>query len=86
MPRKKKIDIKKNLKGYCKSFQKDGEPVSVNFRAPVPELKKPERYTHLIHSYPAKLLTNIPYFFFATDALCPANVPEAGELRAKWVI
>lgn len=73
MPRKKKIDIKKNLKGYCKSFQKDGEPISVNFRALVPELKKPERYTHLIHSYPAKLLTNIPYFFFATDALCPAN-------------
>ncbi len=73
MPRKKKTDIMKTLKGYQRSFQKDGEPISVNFRALVPELKKPERYTHLIHSYPAKLLANIPYFFFATDTLCPVD-------------
>lgn len=73
MTRKKQTDIKKTLKGYYESFQKDGEPISVNFRALVPDLKKPERYTHLIHSYPAKLLANIPYFFFATDTLCPAN-------------
>lgn len=73
MLRKKSLDIKETLNGYYQSFQKDGEPISVNFRSLVPELKKPERYTHLIHSYPAKLLVNIPYFFFATDALCPAN-------------
>ena len=73
MPRKKQIDIKKTLTGYYQSFQKDGEPISVNFRALVPELKKAERYTHLIHSYPAKMLANIPYFFFATDTFCPAN-------------
>lgn len=65
--------IKKTLMGYYQSFQKDGEPISVNFRALVPELNKAERYTHLIHSYPAKLLANIPYFFFATDTLCPTN-------------
>lgn len=59
--------------GYYHSFQKDGEPISVNFRALVPELNKSERYTHLIHTYPAKLLANIPYFFFATDTLCPTN-------------
>ena len=68
-----KTDIQQTLKGYHQSFKKDGEPISVNFRLLVPELKKPERYTHLIHSYPAKLLVNIPYFFFATDSLCPAN-------------
>lgn len=73
MSRKKQTDIKKTLKDYYLSFQKDGEPISVNFRALVPELKKAERYTHLIHSYPAKLLANIPYFFLATDTLCPAN-------------
>ena len=73
MTRKKQTDIKKTLKGYRESFQKDGEAISVNFRMLVPELKKAERYTHLIHSYPAKLLANIPYFFFATDTLCPAN-------------
>lgn len=66
-------DIKKTLNGYYQLFQKDGEPIPVNFRSLVPELKTPERYTHLIHSYPAKLLANIPFFFFATDALCPAN-------------
>ena len=47
--------------------------ISVNFRALVPELKKTERYTHLIHSYPAKLLAKKPYFFFATDTLCLVN-------------
>ena len=73
MPRKTQTDIKRILKGYRESFQKDGKPISVNFRALVPELKKAERYTHLIHSYPAKLLANIPYFFFATDILCPPN-------------
>lgn len=71
MPRKKHTDITKTLKGYQRSFQKDGKPIPVKFRTLVPELKKPERYTHLIHSYPAKLLANIPYFFFATDTLCP---------------
>lgn len=71
MPQKKKPDIKEILNGYCQSFQFDGNPIPVNFRLLVPELKKTERFTHLIHPYPAKLLTNIPYFFFATDALCP---------------
>lgn len=73
MTDKKQTDIKKRLEDYYLSFQKDWKPISVNFRALVPELKKAERYTHLIHSYPAKLLANIPYFFFATDTLCPAN-------------
>ncbi|MBR4644402.1 MAG: hypothetical protein IKO73_04515 [Bacteroidaceae bacterium] len=73
MTGKKQTDIKKILEDYYLSFQKDGYPISVNFRALVPELKKAERFTHLIHSYPAKLLANIPYFFFATDTLCPAN-------------
>lgn len=73
MPHRKQTDIKRILRGYQQSFQRDGKPISVNFRALVPELKKAERYTHLIHSYPAKLLANIPYFFFATDALCSEN-------------
>ncbi len=47
MSRKKTLDIKEILNGYYQSYQKDGEPISVNFRELVPELKKPERYTHL---------------------------------------
>lgn len=65
--------IKKELEAYQLSYLKDGEPIAVNFRSLVPELKKSERYSHLIHSYPAKLLVNIPYYFLASDALCPKN-------------
>lgn len=71
MTSKTPTDISEILDGFYQSFQKDGVPISVNFRELVPELAKAERYSHLIHSYPAKLLTNIPYFFFATDVLCP---------------
>ena len=39
----------------------------------MPELKKSDRYSHQIHSYPAKLLANIPYYFLATDVFCPSN-------------
>lgn len=73
MPRKKKLDIKEALNCYYNSFQQDGNPIPVNYRAMVPELNKPDRFTHLIHSYPAKLLPHIPYFFLSTDALCPNN-------------
>ena len=66
-------NIKKEMEAYQLSYSKDGEPIAVNFRSLVPELKKSERYSHLIHSYPAKLLANIPYYFLASDALCPRN-------------
>jgi DNA modification methylase len=32
-------------------------------------LNSPDRFTHLIHPYPAKLLTHIPFFFLANDLL-----------------
>ena len=59
-------EIRQQLIGYYRSYQNDGESIAVNFRSLVPELSKLDRYTHLIHSYPAKLLANIPYYFFAT--------------------
>lgn len=73
MSLKLQIDIKETLANYRLSYQKDMEPISVNFRDLVKELNKTERYTHLVHSYPAKLLTQIPYFFLSTDALCPKD-------------
>ena len=73
MTEQKQENIKKELEAYQLSYLKDGEPIAVNFRSLVPELKKSERYSHLIHSYPAKLLVNIPYYFLASDALCPKN-------------
>ena len=69
----RKEEIRQQLIGFYRSYQNDGEPIAVNFRELVKELSKPERFTHLIHSYPAKLLANIPFFFFASDELCPKN-------------
>lgn len=73
MTDQRQASIKNKLKTYQLSYLKDGEPIVVNFRELVKELNKGDRYTHLIHSYPAKMLTNIPYFFLATDALCPLD-------------
>lgn len=58
---------------FEKAYRKTGCPVQVNFRKLVPELNKTERYTHLVHTYPAKLLANIPYYFLKTKAFCPGN-------------
>ena len=56
---------------YCSKYAETGKPIQINFRQLVPELNVNERYTHLIHSYPAKLLSNIPYFFLHTTRFCP---------------
>lgn len=48
-----------------------GETICVDFKNLVPEIVKPERFTHLIHPYPAKLLANIPYFFLQSEMFCP---------------
>jgi len=44
-------------------------PITVDFRALVNGAVKPERYTHLLHSYPAKLLPHIPYLFLRSSIL-----------------
>ena len=64
-------EIRNQLEEYCQSYQKNGNPIPVNFRSMVPELNKPDRYTHLIHPYPAKLLASIPYYILSTDIFCP---------------
>ena len=56
---------------YVRKYQETGQPVSVNFRELVPLLNNKERYTHLIHTYPAKLLSTIPYYFLMTEDFCP---------------
>lgn len=59
---------------YRREYEKTNSPISVNFRELVPKLNNKERYTHLIHSYPAKLLCNIPYYFLSnTEEFCPEN-------------
>lgn len=59
----------KLIESFRESFSKDGKPIEVKFRDIVPELKNIDRYTHLIHAYPAKLLVHIPYFFLNNEVL-----------------
>ena len=44
-------------------------PVLVNFRSLVGSNSGVDRYTHLLHPYPAKLLLNIPLFFLNCEQL-----------------
>lgn len=51
------------IKNFIKQYSENEEPVEVSFRELLPDIKNTERFTHLIHSYPAKLLVHIPYLF-----------------------
>lgn len=59
--------------GFVDSYQNNQQPIRVNFRELVPQITKSDRYSHLIHPYPAKLLSHIPYLFLQTDYFCPDN-------------
>lgn len=63
----KKINYKESFKGFLEEYSKNKEPIEVNFRELVPQLNKIDRATHIIHTYPAKLLSNIPYYFLNND-------------------
>lgn len=49
----------------------EGRPIEVDFRTLVPVGSGSDRATHLMHSYPAKLLPNIPIFFLNCNSLAP---------------
>jgi SAM-dependent methyltransferase len=55
--------INEIIECYISEYSKDKKPIEVSFKELLPELKNIDRHTHLIHSYPAKLLVHIPYFF-----------------------
>ncbi|NEH50728.1 hypothetical protein GR210_18310 [Rhizobium leguminosarum] len=52
-----------DLQALQEAYEESGSPVAVNFRSLVPLGSGVDRATHLFHSYPAKLLLNIPLFF-----------------------
>jgi hypothetical protein len=54
---------------YFETYQQKKRPINVNFRQMVSHLNNPDRATHLIHTYPAKLLMHIPYFFLNNNFL-----------------
>lgn len=53
----------KLTKFFIEEYSKTNEPIPISFRDLFPSMNKLERYSHLIHAYPAKLLPHIPYFF-----------------------
>lgn len=53
----------KIIQGFIEEFSLNKQPIPVTFRELLPEIKSSDRYTHQIHSYPAKLLAHIPYLF-----------------------
>lgn len=61
------------LSDFKSQYEKNKKPVQVNFRDIVPHLSRGERYTHLMHPYPAKLICHIPYFFLNSEYCCPLN-------------
>ena len=62
-------DINEHFQGLIERYQCRREPISVDFRKIVPWMNSADRYTHLIHSYPAKLLMHIPFYFLSNTLL-----------------
>lgn len=60
------------LSVLIEKFEQTGTPVNVSFREILRAPSARDRATHDLHSYPAKLLVNIPSFFLSTS-LCRPN-------------
>lgn len=63
------LDYTTVLERLLARYQANGDALSVNFRKLAPFHSGIDRSTHLLHSYPAKLLLNIPFFFLHCDQL-----------------
>lgn len=57
------------LQHFLLKYEKTRRPISVSFRNLIDTLANPNRASHLIHPYPAKLLMHIPYFFLSNTIL-----------------
>ncbi len=54
-------------------YKQRKEPISINFRESIHQIKNSDRATHFIHKYPAKLLQHIPHFLLNNDILSHKN-------------
>lgn len=61
------FDITQFCDKLYREYHANGNGVSVNFRKEISFLNSNERYTHSIHSYPAKLISHIPFFFINNE-------------------
>lgn len=71
----KEISVRNDsiIKKFIEDFSMDKKPIEVSFRKLLPEIKNIDRFTHLIHTYPAKLLVHIPYFFLNNSFFSKKN-------------
>ncbi|MGE0553595.1 MAG: hypothetical protein AB7R55_09230 [Gemmatimonadales bacterium] len=61
--------VKHLLAEWIRAYHRRRRPVEVSFRRAVHLPHYPDRATHLLHPYPAKLLAHIPYIFSRADVL-----------------
>lgn len=59
----KRCSYDEDIRNLLDKYALTKAPIEVSFRKLVPQFQKAERATHLIHTYPAKLLMHIPHFF-----------------------
>lgn len=59
--------INEKIEYFILEYSIHKKPIEVSFKELLPEFKNIDRFTHLIHTYPAKLLLHIPYFFINND-------------------
>jgi hypothetical protein len=57
------------LTAWQRTYERTRRPIEVSFRSLVHLPHYPDRATHLIHPYPAKLLAHIPYIFIRGNVL-----------------
>lgn len=63
------IDTSLLYEEFRRQFNMSAQPLSTDFRALVSWIKVGDQRTHLIHSYPAKLLSHIAHFFINASVL-----------------
>jgi DNA modification methylase len=63
------VDTSLLYEDLCRQFRANQGPIEVEFREIVDWVRQGDRYTHHIHSYPAKLLPNIAHFFVRASSL-----------------
>ena len=69
-------DFSATYEALREQYELAGTPIKVNFRKLAPFNSGVDRLTHLVHSYPAKVLLNIPLFFLHCE-----QIGSPGHLR-----
>jgi hypothetical protein len=71
---KPRLDTSNILRDLRVEFQRRRKPISINFRELVSWIPyNSNRYTHQLHTYPAKVIPQIPHFFISARSLVPQN-------------